>query len=601
MTFSFAVAAHALLPSLSMRGGQPAKRKTGQQSPGSAGRRETLLLTLAIGTVLLCIGIWAWYLAQYGIDIPRADQFNTPAEQIEAAARGELTFNLLIQQHNESRKLLPNLISLSLYQLRGFWDVRAELWLSWAMGILCVVAVAQLSWLTTRRLVNTATLTALFSGLLWSAHTFYFHFFSVTFERFLPQLLLVSMMIGFLRYGISWGTVISASLASTLAQFSYASGIVVWPLMLVTLLLFEPGNLRRNRPKLVFFLLSAIPGFWLFFHDYATPIHHTPLSAILDVSIGSMFVYVIHFLGNSITNNDGWISILGILMGVTYLVLSTHVLFSKREDPEWKARITWVVVGGYSLAQAILSMIGRLPMKLMPEGRLDYVTHPFYLIIAVFALLLLAMPSRAQKTIQIMAVGVAMALASTSLKPALGKRMLHLESNLEYGRTCFLLLNHFDQPDCLDALSSGIAEHPPLLERLSPLLRQPIQESLEYGPDSDPHDVSWEPLGDSMVATGIARLAGRKAGAVVAIEHQDGTDTVIGIQRIGFARSNSTGQLEPLPDPAGWIMTLNRSETLDPCALRIYAMQNETGLLHEITDARPSRCGSPGVSSQGTE
>ncbi len=551
---------------------------------------DRILLALAAGAILFSSLLWAWYIIAYGVDIPRMDQLNTPAEQIAAAAQGELDFNLLIKQHNESRKLLPNLISLSLYEIRGYWDLRAELLMGWLLGVLCLAAIAQLSWLTTRKIMSTAALTALFSGLLWSAHTFYFHFFSVTFERYLPQLLLLFITTGFFRYGVSWAAVVFASLASAMSQFSYASGVVVWPLALALILLLERGEVRKNRSKILFFVLSAVPFFWLFFRDYVTPGHHTPLTAILDVPLSSMFLYVIHFVGNGITNNSVSITIIGILFLGMYLALVTYVFVSGRNDPAWRERVVWVVVGSYSLAQAILSMIGRLPGAMMPEDRLDYVTHPFYLITAVLALLLLTVPPRAQRKLHVIGIALALALTSTSVKPVMRQRMLMLESDLQYARSCLLLLNRLQQPDCLDGLYWDDQWRTPHLRRASPLLQQPILESLEFGSDSDPHDVSWKSLSDSAVATGVARIAGQRADAVVAIKDQSGVLDIVRIERVGFTRSPSTGRIEPLADPAGWVMKLGRSEKNDLCALRIYAMQNESGLLHEIMDAHSSHC-----------
>ena len=551
---------------------------------------DRILLALAAGAILFSSLLWAWYIIAYGVDIPRMDQLNTPAEQIAAAAQGELDFNLLIKQHNESRKLLPNLISLSLYEIRGYWDLRAELLMGWLMGVLCLAAIAQLSWLTTRKIMSTAALTALFSGLLWSAHTFYFHFFSVTFERYLPQLLLLLVAMGFLRFGVRWLTVIFASLSCAIAQFSYASGVVIWPLALVLILLSEPGAWRRNGLRILFFVLSALPFFYLFFSNYVTPEHHIPLTAILDVSPWSMFLYVIHFVGNGITNNSVSITIIGVLFLGMYLALVTYVFVSGRNDPAWRERVVWVVVGSYSLAQAILSMIGRLPGAMMPEDRLDYVTHPFYLITSVLALLLLTVPPRAQRKLHVVGIALALALTSTSVKPVLKRRILLLENNLQYARSCLLLLNHFQQPGCLNGLHWDDQWRNHYLREASPLLRQPILESLDFGSESDPHDVSWKSLSDSDVATGVARIAGQRAEAVVAIKDQGGVLDIVRIERVGFTRSPSTGRIEPLADPAGWVMKLGRSEKNDLCALRIYAMQNESGLLHEIMDAHSSHC-----------
>ena len=71
-------------------------------------RTEQTLLGMAVLAILVTNSVWAFYLLEYGVDIPRMDQFDTPGKQIAAAAEGELDFSLLIRQHNESRKLVPS-------------------------------------------------------------------------------------------------------------------------------------------------------------------------------------------------------------------------------------------------------------------------------------------------------------------------------------------------------------------------------------------------------------------------------------------------------------------------------------------------------------
>ena len=222
--------------------------------------------------------------------------------------------------------------------------------------------------------------------------------------------------------------------------------------------------------------------------------------------------------------------------------------------------------------------------------RPDYVAHPFYMITAVLALTLLMLAPRAKRWVQIFALVFTLGLTWTAVKPALRDKMISLQSELQYGRSCFLLLNSGHQPDCLNAIGMPHRRQVPLLRRVSPHLQQPILESLNFGPDSDPHDVVWHMTDNFGMATGLARIDEKPADAVVALSRTDNRHEVVLVERVGFTRSNSTGKVEKLTDSAGWVMKLDRSTIPDPCALRFYAMRNETGLLHEIVEATPPRC-----------
>ena len=543
-------------------------------------RYDWVTVFLAIMVIVITSGVWAVYLLEYGVDVPRYDQLQTPSKQIAAAARGELDFSLLIQQHNESRKLWPNLISVSMYKLRGFWDVRLELLIAWIIKVGCVAGIALLSWFTTRRLATTAVITAFYSGLLWSSHTMFFHLFSVTLERSLPQLLLVLILVSFLHFGLRWSTVAFASFASSVAQFSYASGIVIWPLVLSFILFSQPRAITRNFPKIIFFGISAALSCWLYFDDYVSPGHDTAMSEILNSSPSDMLLYLLHFTGNGFTKKGNRAAVFGALVLGAYLFLGVRLVFFQMREHHWKERLAWVIVGGYSLAQALLSMIGRLPMGIGHALRLDYVSHPLYIITSVLALGALTTKPPAKKRIELIGLGCALVLTWTSLKPGLREDMIEQRSELLHAQSCWILSNFSEQPDCLLPIYWDRADRAKSLGETSPLLKRPILESLAFGEESDPIEVIWDKDGDFDIAKGSARINGEPADAVVALSHRHGQHEIISIHRVGFK----------LADLAGFSVKLDPSLTTEPCSARLYAMRNDTGRLHRIRNSRWPRC-----------
>jgi hypothetical protein len=100
--------------------------------------------------------------------VPYGDEWWTPGGQILSFLRGTLRFADLFQQHNESRKLFPNLYYLGLVAVTGRWDVKDAMVLMLALA--CLGSVLLLALL---RRTTTFTL----PGRIWAWAVLNFVFF----------------------------------------------------------------------------------------------------------------------------------------------------------------------------------------------------------------------------------------------------------------------------------------------------------------------------------------------------------------------------------------------------------------------------------------
>jgi hypothetical protein len=152
------------------------------KSAFSARHLNTASILVGAGVIGACLIIWAYVIHTHGVDVPREDQWHVPAHQIELFLDGRLTLDDLLVQHLESRKLVPNLISVGVVYLRGHFDTHAELYVGFIVGATLVCLIGVLAWLTWRRLDYALALAALFCAVLYSGHSIRFHLFSITFS-----------------------------------------------------------------------------------------------------------------------------------------------------------------------------------------------------------------------------------------------------------------------------------------------------------------------------------------------------------------------------------------------------------------------------------
>ncbi|GAG03536.1 unnamed protein product, partial [marine sediment metagenome] len=125
------------------------------------------------------------------------------------------------------------------------------------------------------------------------------------------------------------------------------------------------------------------------------------------------------------------------------------------------AALAWMVMGAYSVSQALLGAVGRLTMGIEHAIRPDYISHALFLPVA--ALVLLWLPPRGLsvrqpvvRTARTVAwgalVGLSLSLAAANWGRAPATILRESRARLQHGKACAQLVRLTPSGDCLDLL-----------------------------------------------------------------------------------------------------------------------------------------------------
>ena len=217
------------------------------------------LFLLAVTPAIFLLG----WINHYAVNVPIGDEWAL-VPLFEKWDRHQLTFHDLYQQHNEHRILIPKLIYLAFAQLTN-WNLRAEMFFSVA---LCAGTSAGF-YVLLRRTLGGPPRQLL---LLWAAANLLI--FSPTqaqnwlwgfqLQMFIPNLCLVLTLV-ILTSDFSWWPRFGASVVLiAVATFSFGSGLLLWPVVALFLVLRGESKWRIAAWLLAFALVVALyfPGYY---------------------------------------------------------------------------------------------------------------------------------------------------------------------------------------------------------------------------------------------------------------------------------------------------------------------------------------------------
>jgi hypothetical protein len=210
----------------------------------------------------------------FAVDVPLFDQWEWPLF-LDKWHSGTLAPADFWAQHNEHRPLFPRLLLLALAAPSG-WDIRLELALNFLLGIgifgaaLAAAALAARADARPLRPWWPAVAGVLLCSLVQWQNWFL---------GWQSQLLLaaLAMHLGFLALQVprARGTLPGVIAAGVLASFSFASGLLWWPLALLGIFA-QPATGTRNRAAAAVALTAVLVG-GIYFTGYTSPPHHPGL------------------------------------------------------------------------------------------------------------------------------------------------------------------------------------------------------------------------------------------------------------------------------------------------------------------------------------
>jgi hypothetical protein len=149
-----------------------------------------------------------------------------------------------------------------------------------------------------------------------------------------------------------------AALLGIVATYSFANGVLFWPVGLAVLLLaMKPGK-HKTLSIALWVMISALVAVSYFWH-YTKPAEHPPLSLVFKMPL-TYTAYVLKYLGAICAQRvDGAFALLFGLAGVVGLAWAAEALLrSKRMDA--RALAPYLGMSAYSIGSALFTGVGRV-------------------------------------------------------------------------------------------------------------------------------------------------------------------------------------------------------------------------------------------------
>ncbi len=402
---------------------------------------------------LTIYGIWILVVYLYSVNIPILDQWTIPGEQIEAFFKNELSFETLSKQHNESRKLIPNLIFVIISYILKEWNVKAEMIIGLHFAFFMSLIIYLLLLLTNKSFYKNLFLLIFYDFLLLSPSSFSRWLRGITIHRLIPDACIIINALIF-RLNINQKLKVwMYSFFCAVSQYSFSGGIVTWAVSLLFIIFNNKISFNEKFKSLGLFIGLFTVSSIFYFKSYIQPYHHTKPSEIINSSWQDIISYFLAFLGNILGQFYELDVFLGLALLITFIVLLIlNLKFIKEEI------IVWFIIGSYTIALGIVNTITRLPMSSYASShasRVDYILHLVYLPLSIMVILLYLIEYNKQnfKNLSFYFLGIVTALYIHKNYPT---KILHQlqewQYNYNYGKSCIQLVNFYQKDDCIMVL-----------------------------------------------------------------------------------------------------------------------------------------------------
>lgn len=401
------------------------------------GRLSRLTGKIPYLLMLLPVLVAALYVQRYGVNAPYNDGL-TLIPLLEKFLAGELRFEDLAAQHNEHRIFFPRIAFILLGLATGFNDVATM------YSILACLLVTSATLLLVFRRTASASLWLfvpvpflIFNlGQSWNL----LQGFQLTLI-FVQTFSVLSFALLYLCGGERGRLAFFGALASgTVAAFSSAPGLLVWPLGLLQLLL-TPAVRGARRGMLAAWGLAGALAWALYLRGYESA-ETTSWRDSLQHPLESA-QYLVSALGASLFHGQQDLAFAGGLL-MTFLVAVALLLAYARgrvaENSVWISMLAFALL---TVAATSVARGANLEDALNPK----YVSYTVLAPVAVYAMLLGALRGRRDSSplISLVALGV---LVAISLPLSYSQGIVEAQEIAEdKRRTAFVLATHESQPD----------------------------------------------------------------------------------------------------------------------------------------------------------
>ena len=340
-----------------------------------------------------------WVIIRYAVDVPYRDQWEL-VPLLEKMVHGQLTFPDLWAQHNEHRILFPRFIMLALARATG-WNTYYELAVNVLLAFGIFTIFVHQAKMTGRKLGA--------AGLGWAIPATSLIVFSISqyqnwlwgwqIQMFLNLFAAMGGIVLLAHETFTWKRFALSALLGVVALYSFANGILFWPIGLFILLVVTAGVRQRIAALIGWGLLSAL-ALGSYFYHYQKPAEHPPLNLIFKTP-GEYAAYVFKYIGGIGAHDvggtmpaDGKVALIFGLGGTIALSWAGWMLMRKKLA-DCRTLLPYLGISLYSVASALVTGVGRLGFGSNQAifSRYSTMMVPFWVSL-VFLLILLARGER---------------------------------------------------------------------------------------------------------------------------------------------------------------------------------------------------------------
>ncbi len=320
------------------------------------------------------------------LPLPYWDDWHTPGATLAAWANGDLTWQHLFSQHNESRKFFPRLLYLALAQFGG-WDMRKEM----TITLLVVGAIAFLFSRLMRQLPGATTHTALVAWVIAA----FLCFSPVQIENFIAGIQLETFFLGLAVLGFAAINLSHLSLTQKAAcngllalicTYTAAHGMLLWLLGIPLPARGEKVPTRRKLSLYGGYIIAAGLSIGAYFIDYTKPSYHPAFFAGNAGAFG-LAHYLILWVGSYLKFSLLHPFAGGAVAIVLFAAALLGSLWVAWRQANWRPFYPAFLIATYACATAAITVAGRIGFGVDQalDGR--YRTYSLFFFLALAALL----------------------------------------------------------------------------------------------------------------------------------------------------------------------------------------------------------------------